>query len=98
MNPFDNAFERKWTLIFLFEFFFIMMPFPWFYDLEYTPWLFGVPRFIYCWLAYGLLVIGTIALWWRSCMKRPEYQASRIPGIRGLASCRIKLKHPPFPF
>ena len=25
-------------------------------------------------LAYGLLVIGTIALWWRSCMKRPEYQ------------------------
>lgn len=21
MNPFDNAFERKWTLIFLFEFF-----------------------------------------------------------------------------
>lgn len=46
MNPFDNAFERKWTLIFLFEFFFIMMPFPWFYDLEYTPWLFGVPRFI----------------------------------------------------
>ena len=65
MNAFDNAFERKWTLIFLFEFFFIMMPFP---------WLFGVPRFIYCWLAYGLLVIGTIALWWRSCMKRPEYQ------------------------
>ena len=44
MNAFDNAFERKWTLIFLFEFFFIMMPFPWFYDLEYTPWLFGVPR------------------------------------------------------
>ena len=61
-------------VIFLLEFFFIMMPFPWFYDLEYTPWLFGVPRFIYCWLAYGLLVIGTIALWWRSCMKRPEYQ------------------------
>ena len=76
MNAFDNAFERKWTVIFLLEFFFIMMPFPWFYDLEYTPWLFGVPRFIYCWL----------------------HEASRIPGIRGLASCRIKLKHPPFPF
>ena len=79
MNAFDNAFERKWTVIFLLEFFFIMMPFPWFYDLEYTPWLFGVPRFIYCWLAQ-------------------LHEASRIPGIRGLASCRIKLKHPPFPF
>ena len=63
MNAFDNAFERKWTVIFLLEFFFIMMPFPWFYDLEYTPWLFGVPRFIYCWLAYGLLVR-------RSCWRR----------------------------
>ena len=28
MNAFDNAFETKWTLIFLAEFFFIMMPFP----------------------------------------------------------------------
>lgn len=74
MNAFDNAFEKKWTLIFLAEFFFIVMPFPFFYDLNYTSWMFGVPRFIYCWLAYGLLVIGTIALWWRACMQRPEYQ------------------------
>lgn len=74
MNPFDNAFERKWTIIFLLEYVFIMLPLPCFYDINYTPWLFGVPRFIYCWLAYGLFVIATIALWWRACMKRPEYR------------------------
>ncbi len=74
MNPFDNAFERKWTIIFLLEYVLIMLPLPCFYDINYTPWLFGVPRFIFCWLAYGLFVIATIALWWRSCMKRPEYR------------------------
>lgn len=93
MNPFDNAFERKWTLIFLFEFFFIMMPFPWFYDLEYTPWLFGVPPI-------HLLLAGLRAAGDRNdcSLVAQLHEASRIPGIRGLASCRIKLKHPPFPF
>ncbi|MDY3114791.1 MAG: hypothetical protein SOR95_02300 [Sutterella sp.] len=74
MTPFENAFERKWTLIFLAEYVFIMLPFPFFYDTDYTPWFFGVPRFIFCWLAYGLFVIGTIAVWWRACLSRPEYQ------------------------
>lgn len=41
--------------------------------MNYTPWFFGVPRFIFCWLAYGLFVIFTIFVWWRACLKRPEY-------------------------
>ena len=73
MNAFDNAFEVKWTVIFLLEYLFIMLPFPFFYDTSYTSWMFGVPRFIYCWLAYGLFVILTIVAWWRACLKRPEY-------------------------
>lgn len=74
MNAWENAFERKWTILFLAEFIFIMLPLPIFYDTSYTPWAFGVPRFIYCWLAYGLIVIGTIWVWSRACLKRPEYQ------------------------
>ena len=73
MNAWDNAFERRWTIIFLAEILFIILPFPFFYDVNYTPWFFGVPRFIFCWLAYGLFVIFTIFVWWRACLKRPEY-------------------------
>ena len=73
MNAWDNAFERRWTIIFLVEILFIILPFPFFYDVNYTPWFFGVPRFIFCWLAYGLFVILTICVWWRACLKRPEY-------------------------
>ena len=74
MDAWSNAFERKWTLIFLFEYIFIMLPFPWFYDMDYVPSFFGVPQFIFGWIIYGGIVILTIVAWWRACVKRPEYQ------------------------
>ena len=40
MNAWDNAFERRWTIIFLAEILFIILPFPFFYDVNYTPWFF----------------------------------------------------------
>lgn len=74
MNAWSNSFERKWTLIFLFEYIFIMMPFPWFYDTDYNPSFWGVPLFIFGWIIYGAVVIATIIIWWRQCVNRPEYQ------------------------
>ncbi|WP_443743795.1 hypothetical protein [Sutterella sp.] len=74
MNAWSNSFERKWTLIFLFEYIFIMMPFPWFYDTDYIPSFLGVPLFIFGWIIYGAVVITTIIIWWRQCVNRPEYQ------------------------
>ncbi|MCF0253200.1 MAG: hypothetical protein HUK26_02550 [Duodenibacillus sp.] len=73
MNAWDNAFERKWTVIFLLEYLFICLPFPFFYNTEYVPSFWGVPLFIFGWIAYSFIVFGTILVWWRQCVKRPEY-------------------------
>lgn len=74
MNAWDNAFERRWTIIFLLEYVFIMLPFPFFFDTDYVPSFFGVPQYIYGWIAYGIFVLLSIVVWWRQCIKRPEYQ------------------------
>ena len=76
MHAWSNSFERRWTLIFLAEYFFIMLPLPFFYDTEYTPSWFGVPLYIYGWIFYGVFVIASILVWWRQCVKRPEYHCN----------------------
>ena len=73
MHAFTNAFERRWFWIFMAIWAFICLPLPWFYDTEYNPSFFGVPLFIFGWLAYGLFTIAMIGVWAASCLKRPEY-------------------------
>lgn len=73
MNPFSNAYEKKWTAVFLLMYIFIMLPLPCFYATEYIPAFKGTPLFIWGWLAHGLAVMALIFLWWKSSMRRPEY-------------------------
>lgn len=73
MNPFGNAFEKTWLGIILFMYFLIMLPLPCFYSTTYIPSFWGTPSFIWGWLAHGLVVMILIFLWWKQCMKRPEY-------------------------
>lgn len=73
MHAFTNAFERRWFAFFMLVWAIICLPLPIFYDKSYTPSFFGVPLFIYGWLAYGLFTIALIGVWAWSCLKRPEY-------------------------
>lgn len=73
MHPFTNAFEKKWFWFFMALWAFICLPLPCFYDTEYNPGFFGVPLFIWGWLAYGIFTIVCIGVWAVSCLKRPEY-------------------------
>ena len=62
---FDEHFERTWLIIFLFMFFLIMVPFPFFYSEAYIPSIGGIPSYLFGWFAHTAV---TFAL-----MKRKEY-------------------------
>ena len=74
MNVHANSFEIKWLSIFLFMYFFIMVPFPFFFNAEYVAGWLGVPLFVYGWIAHGTVVLALIVLFAHQCLKRPEYQ------------------------
>lgn len=73
MNPFSNAFEKKWLAVILLMYVLIMLPLPCFYSTAYIPSWFGAPLFIWGWIAHGFIVLLLIFIWWKQCMKRPEY-------------------------
>ena len=73
MGIFSNMFEKKWFCIFMFMYFSIMVPFPFFFATEYIPSFAGVPLFVFGWLAHGLVVTVLIYIWGRQCLGREEY-------------------------
>ena len=70
---FEKHFEGTWTVIFLICFFFIMIPFPFFYSETYIPSLGDVPSYVYGWLINAAVVFGLIGVYYKMCMKRKEY-------------------------
>ncbi|MCI6466236.1 MAG: hypothetical protein MSA90_12305 [Faecalicatena sp.] len=44
---FEKHFERTWLIIFLFMFFLIMVPFPFFYSETYIPAVGGIPSYLF---------------------------------------------------
>jgi hypothetical protein len=70
---FSNAFEKKWFLIFMFMYFLIMVPFPFYFSQQYIPFIVGIPLFVFGWLAHALVVLGLIFVFFRQCMNRREY-------------------------
>lgn len=74
MSPFSNAFEKKWFVIMMVLYIFIMIPFPFHYNTEYDPSFLGIPNYVFGWIINGCIVMAAIFLWRHQCMKRPEYQ------------------------
>ena len=60
---FEKHFEGTWTVIFLICFFFIMIPFPFFYSETYIPSLGGVPSYVYGWLINAAVVFCLICVY-----------------------------------
>lgn len=78
MNPFSNSFEKKWFVILIFLYVFIMIPWPWYYSTEYVPALLGIPNYIFGWLGHAVVVLIAIIAWRNACLKRPEYQDDQL--------------------
>ena len=74
MDTKKDHFERNWLIVFLALFALVMMPLPWYYSTEYIPGPWGVPLFIFGWLAHSIVVLVLIVIFARQCMKRPEYR------------------------
>ena len=74
MNSNKDNFERNWLIVFLGLFVLVMIPFPWYYSTEYIPGPWGVPLFLFGWLAHSVVVLILIVIFARQCMKRPEYR------------------------
>ena len=70
---FDEHFERTWLIIFLFMFFLIMIPFPFFYSETYIPFVGGIPSYLFGWLAHTAVTFTLLIAYFRMCMKRKEY-------------------------
>ncbi len=74
MDVWENRFERTWFVIFMVTYVVIMLPFPWYYSESYVAGPWGVPLFLFGWLAHGVGVIVLIAIFARQCLQRPEYR------------------------
>ena len=74
MSPFSNAFEKRWFFIIMFFYVLIMIPFPFFYNTVYQPVMYGIPDYIFGWLANSAAVVVVLFLWRAACLSRPEYQ------------------------
>ena len=74
MNIKKDHFERNWLIVFLVLYVLIMIPFPWYYSTEYIAGPWGVPLYVFGWLAHGVVVLVLTVIYAKQCMKRPEYQ------------------------
>ena len=68
-----DRFNTIWGAIFTGLFVLIMLPLPCFANESYIPGPFGVPNYIYGWLAVGVTTVILILIWTRMALKRPEY-------------------------
>jgi len=73
MDVLSNSFERKWFAIFMFLYFVIMVPFPFFYSTHYVPSIAGLPLFIIGWTIHSVITFIAILVFYRQAMSREEY-------------------------
>lgn len=71
---FEEHFESTWLVIFLFMFFLIMIPFPFFYSEIYIPSFLGIPSYIFGWFVHTTITFILIIIYYKMCMKRKEYK------------------------
>ncbi|WP_392565123.1 hypothetical protein RHO15_05745 [Utexia brackfieldae] len=74
MKKIKDNFERNWLFLFLLLYMLIMVPLPWYYNIQYNDDFFGVPLFLFGWLLHGFVILVLTIIYACLCMKRPEYK------------------------
>ena len=83
MSTFNSRFEQIWTAVFLGLYFFIMLPFSWFYSEQYIPGLWGIPTYLLGWLLYAIIVLFLIAIFSHQSQKQQRHQCSLLSQHKG---------------
>lgn len=73
MDVLSNAFEKKWFCIFMFMYFIIMVPFPFFFSTTYIPSLWGIPLFVVGWTVHTVVTLLLILVFAWQALGRKEY-------------------------
>ena len=75
MGMWDNAFETRWSCVFLAAYVVVMLPVKCFYSTEYVPSWKGLPLFMVGWFWLTVAVMVLIFLFYWQAMGREEYRA-----------------------
>lgn len=73
MGMWDNAFERRWSAVFLAMYAVVMLPVRCFYATEYVPSWKGLPLFMVGWFWLTVVVMVLIFIFYLQAMGREEY-------------------------
>jgi len=73
MDVWSNTFEKKWFGIFMFLYFIIMVPFPFFYSTRYIPSIASLPLFVVGWTVHTTITLIAIYVFYQQAMSREEY-------------------------
>lgn len=73
MGMWDNAFERRWSAVFLAMYAVVMLPVRCFYATEYVPSWKGLPLFMVGWFWLTVAVMVLIVIFYLQAMGREEY-------------------------
>lgn len=73
MGMWDNAFERRWSAVFLAMYAVVMLPVRCFYATEYLPSWKGLPLFMVGWFWLTVVVMVLIFIFYLQAMGREEY-------------------------
>lgn len=73
MGMWDNAFERRWSAVFLAMYAVVMLPIRCFYATEYVPSWKGLPLFMVGWFWLTVAVMVLIVIFYLQAMGREEY-------------------------
>ena len=73
MGMWDNAFERRWSAVFLAMYAVVMLPVRYFYATEYISSWKGLPVFMVGWFWLTVVVMVLIIVFYLQAMQREEY-------------------------
>lgn len=73
MGMWDNAFEKRWSVIFLTMYVTVMLPIRCFYSTSYIASWKGLPLFMVGWFWITLIVMVLIFVFYFQAMQRDEY-------------------------
>ena len=74
MGIWDNAFEKRWTVVFALMYVLVMLPVKCFYATTYIPSWKGLPLFMVGWFWLTLVTMVLIFVFYFQAMAREEYQ------------------------
>jgi uncharacterized membrane protein len=74
MGMWDNAFEKRWTLIFAAMYVIVMLPVKCFFATEYAASWMGLPLFMVGWFWHTLVTMILIVVFYFQAMRRDEYR------------------------